>query len=165
MKALFVDFDGTLCDSSHAREFLPPPGEAWSRMRADSDAWTPWYDALRENCGVPIPAGIARAVALAKETDGAVVVLTSRSELIATETRKWLYEHARELVYPGDARMGAHFSFRQHSDVRSSVVSKIARLTAFLCNTPGITSFEVLDDDYKMEVVEKLGGTFHRWEE
>lgn len=81
---IIMDLDGVLCDNSH-RAHLVPPAEQQHR----NEAWRPFVEQCVND--KPIAAGVALYESLIKRHW--VVIVTSRQEIFAEESRDWLRYH------------------------------------------------------------------------
>jgi hypothetical protein len=132
---LFLDVDGTLCDSSSADHLLPSV--------STHEAHGPWLEHLAKTNFDPMPGACKQVKALVHSLNpAAIVVITGRSELVRTHTRIWLDHHFPML-------QGSDLSMRALRDDGPSHTSKINRLKSYRSIWQG-SAICVVDDDPKM---------------
>jgi phosphoglycolate phosphatase-like HAD superfamily hydrolase len=88
---IIMDLDGVLCDNSH-RAHLVPPADRQHR----NEAWRPFVEQCINDA--PIDAGVALYESLIKAHR--VVIVTSRQDLFANESRSWLKNNINTWGYP-----------------------------------------------------------------
>lgn len=149
---LFLDFDGTICDSSHSKHLYPKDAEGRVLSEAPNHpSWKPWTDAILANSGIPIPKNILQAKEFLKV--GTIVLMTARGHALRSTTRDWLQVHCPDLIIRTD-------SFRDAHDYHPPHYSKVRRMLALMVGWEKMEQYACMDDDPNMKIVESFGIQF-----